>query len=121
MAKEDVENAMLDGLINGLNVQSEALSRLSKINELMPLIRTKSDLVKIELDSPKAITYSEDFLDGYESRITVVWHPANEEPVKPQLLLIEHNDGEFELEYRFDPATTRRWTCVKDLIPSKEE
>lgn len=61
------------------------------------------------------------FVKGAKWRINRVWHPVNHEPIKPQqLLLIDHKDGEFELEYKFDPATTKRWACVRDLIPSEE-
>lgn len=62
------------------------------------------------------------FVKGAKWRINSVWHPVNEEPVKPiQLLLIERKNGEFNLVYRFNPAITKRWAYVKDLIPISDE
>lgn len=62
------------------------------------------------------------FINGAEWRINNVWHKPNEEPVSfCSLLLIENSNGEFDLEYKFDPATTKRWAYVKDLIPNMEE
>lgn len=62
------------------------------------------------------------FIDGAKWRINNVWHKPNEEPVSfCSLLLIENSNGEFDLEYKFDPATTKRWAYVKDLIPNMEE
>lgn len=49
-----------------------------------------------------------------------VWRKPNEEPVKKNnLLLVEANNGEFSLNYTFDPATTNRWAYIKDLIPEE--
>lgn len=131
MTKEEVVNAMLDGLVNGLNVQRNALSRLSKINELMPLMKTKSYLVKIESDSSKAITYSEGFLDGYESRINSVWHDRSEEPDKEFKIIVLFKDksvliiGERARETKWSEFIERirlvKWAYIKDLIPSEEE
>lgn len=62
------------------------------------------------------------FVNGAEWRINSVWHKPNEEPVSfCSLLLIENSNGEFDLEYKFDPANTKRWAYVKDLIPDKED
>lgn len=62
------------------------------------------------------------FIAGANWRINNVWHKPNEEPVSfCSLLLIENSNGEFDLEYKFDPATTKRWAYVKDLIPNMEE
>lgn len=62
------------------------------------------------------------FINGAEWRINSVWHKPNEEPISfCSLLLIENSNGEFDLEYKFDPATTKRWAYVKDLIPIKED
>ena len=62
------------------------------------------------------------FTAGANWRINSVWHKPNEEHVSfCSLLLIENNGGEFDLGYKFDPATTKRWAYVKDLIPIKEE
>lgn len=62
------------------------------------------------------------FENGADWRINNVWHKPNEEPVSfCSLLLIENSNGEFDLEYKFDPATTKRWAYVKDLIPNMEE
>lgn len=62
------------------------------------------------------------FYWGADWRINNVWHKPNEEPVSfCSLLLIENSNGEFDLEYKFDPATTKRWAYVKDLIPNMEE
>lgn len=49
-----------------------------------------------------------------------LWHKPNEEPVKKtNLLLVEANDGEFSLCYTFDPATTKRWAYIKNLLPEE--
>lgn len=49
-----------------------------------------------------------------------VWRKPNEEQVKKSnLLLIEANDGEFSLDYTFDPATTKRWAYIKNLLPEE--
>lgn len=60
------------------------------------------------------------FVEGAEWRINSVWHKPNEEPARFfNLLLIELNNGEFELDYKFDAAITKRWAYIKDLIPNK--
>ena len=49
-----------------------------------------------------------------------VWRKPNEEPVnKNNLLLVEDNDGEFSLNYTFDPATTKRWAYIKNILPDE--
>ena len=64
--------------------------------------------------------YRDGFVDGAKWSIKKVWHKPNEEPVKKNnLLLVEENDGEFSLNYTFDPATTKRWAYIKDLIPEE--
>lgn len=91
----------------------------------------KEDIEKAAVDScvfendifnPELTPYYEKgFKDGAYWRINSVWHSPNEEPAKfCDLLIIKHKDGEFELEYRFDPASTKRWAYVKDLIPINE-
>lgn len=66
--------------------------------------------------------FSLGFIEAANWRINNVWHKPNEEPVSfCSLLLIENSNGEFDLEYKFDPATTKRWAYVKDLIPNMEE
>lgn len=93
---------------------------------------TKEDIEKAAVDScvfensifnPELTPYYEQgFKDGANWRINNVWHKPNEEPVSfCSLLLIENSNGEFDLEYKFDPATTKRWAYVKDLIPNMEE
>lgn len=60
----------------------------------------------------------ESFIQGANWRIKKVWNKPNEEPVKKtNLLLVEANDGEFSLCYTFDPATTKRWAYIEDLMP----
>ena len=62
------------------------------------------------------------FIAGANWRINNVWHKPNEEPVSfCSLLLIENSNGEFDLGYKFDPANTKRWAYVRDLIPDKED
>ena len=62
------------------------------------------------------------FTAGANWRINNVWHKPNEEPVSfCSLLLIENSNGEFDLGYKFDPANTKRWAYVKDLIPETED
>ena len=62
------------------------------------------------------------FESGANWRINNVWHKPNEEPVSfCSLLLIENSNGEFDLGYKFDPANTKRWAYVKDLIPDTED
>ena len=73
-------------------------------------------------DARERFLFSSGFKTGAEWRIESVWHKPNEEPlIKSSLLLIEHIDGEFELGYRFDPANTKRWAYVKDLLSEEEE
>lgn len=36
-------------------------------------------------------------------------------------MLYEDNNGEFELEYTFDPARIKRWALVEDLLPENKE
>lgn len=73
-------------------------------------------------DARERFLFSSGFRKGAEWRINNVWHKPNEEPVSfCSLLLIENSNGEFDLEYKFDPATTKRWAYVKDLIPNMEE
>ena len=62
------------------------------------------------------------FMAGANWRINNVWHKPNGDPVSfCSLLLIENSNGEFDLGYKFDPATTKRWAYVKDLTPNLEE
>ena len=62
------------------------------------------------------------FIAGANWRINNVWHKPNEEPVSfCSLLLIENSNGEFDLGYKFDPANTKRWAYVRDLIPDTED
>lgn len=62
----------------------------------------------------------ESFIQGTDWRIRAIWRKPNEEPVKKtNLLLIEANDGEFSLDYTFDPATTKLWSYIKDLMPEE--
>ena len=122
MNKEEKINTMLDNAVQGLNHASDIYSRLGEITRLMPLIKNKSELVRNDPSSHDSVTYCDGFLDGYNSRIETVWHKPNEEPISfCSLLLIENNGGEFDLKYRFDPSTTKRWAYVKDLIPNMEE
>lgn len=73
-------------------------------------------------DARERFLFSSGFRKGAEWRINNVWHKPNEGPVSfCSLLLIENSNGEFDLEYKFDPATTKRWAYVKDLIPNMEE
>lgn len=73
-------------------------------------------------DARERFLFSSGFRKGADWRINNVWHKPNEEPVSfCSLLLIENSNGEFDLEYKFDPATTKRWAYVKDLIPNMEE
>ena len=92
----------------------------------------KEDIEKAAVDScvfensifnPELTPYYEQgFKDGANWRINNVWHKPNEEPVSfCSLLLIENSNGEFALGYKFDPATTKRWAYVKDLMPNMEE
>lgn len=74
------------------------------------------------LDNPYMMNNHKAFADGANWRMETVWHKPNEEPISfCSLLLIENNGGEFDLKYRFDPSTTKRWAYVKDLIPIKED
>lgn len=73
-------------------------------------------------DNPVVMAKHKSFTAGAEWRINSVWHKPNEEPVSfCSLLLIENSNGKFDLGYKFDPATTKRWAYVKDLIPNMEE
>lgn len=75
-----------------------------------------------EWDSIFNSGFSRGFMKAANWRINNVWHKPNEEPVSfCSLLLIENSNGEFYLEYKFDPATTKRWAYLKDLIPNMEE
>lgn len=91
----------------------------------------KEDIEKAAVDScvfendifnPELTPYYEKgFKDGAYWRINSVWHNPNEEPATyDNLLIIENKNAEFGLGYRFDPARTRRWAYVKDLIQGKE-
>jgi hypothetical protein len=48
--------------------------------------------------------------------INNVWHKPNNGEPSLYLMLIELNNGEFELDYTYDSANTKRWAYVKDLI-----
>jgi hypothetical protein len=87
---------------------------------------TKEEATKKYAENYKSLILKEfckkAFIKGAEWKIESAWHPANHQPINHFcLLLIEQNDGEFELEYRFDPSKTKRWAYVKDLIPKKED
>lgn len=70
----------------------------------------------------RKLLYEEAFADGAEWRAATVWNEPYKEPARfCDLLLIEHKNGEFELAYKFDPANTKRWAYVKNLMPEMEE
>ena len=73
-------------------------------------------------DNPVVMAKHKVFIAGANWRINNVWHKPNEEPVSfCSLLLIENSNGEFDLGYKFDPANTKRWAYVRDLIPDTED
>lgn len=55
------------------------------------------------------------FIDGAEWWINSVWHNRDETPNGVSLLLIEENDGEYELDYVIH-KNTKRWLYVKDIV-----
>ena len=92
---------------------------------------TKEDNIKEAQNYEDSLIYSsiseqcdikKAFIAGANWRINNVWHKPNEEPVSfCSLLLIENSNGEFDLGYKFDPATTKIWAYVRDLIPDTED
>lgn len=74
MKKEDKINIMLDNADKALSHANNVHSRMQKITRLMPLIKSKSELVQDNPSSYDSTTYCEGFLDGYESKINSVWH-----------------------------------------------
>ena len=98
MTKEEIEKAAFD------SIDAPCVRDCDKCND------------KCKNDCMWSI-YRDGFVDGANWRIRAIEHKPNEEPVKKKyLLLIEANDGEFSLGYTFDPATTKRWAYVKNLM-----
>lgn len=126
MVKEDNNkskiDALTDNMISSIKIHDDLDKKFVRRIRLMSEIKKKYDFVAKDEKSVESEYFCAGFVEGADWRINSVWHPANEEPIKHIcLLLIEDNNGEFDLGYTFDPYKTRRWAYVKDLIPNKED
>lgn len=114
---------MLDNAIRGIENTSNAYSRLDKIMQLMPLIKSKSELVKNNPLSHDSVIYCDGFLDGYENKIKNIWHNVKIMPKDNEMLICEtrfgplicgpNNNNFSETVKQFE---IKRYLYFKDLI-----
>lgn len=121
MKKEDKINIMLDNADKALSHANNVHSRMQKITRLMPLIKSKSELVRDNPSSYDSTTYCEGFLDGYESKINSVWHDLNININNHDdvVLLLKNGkivDYDDNWEEYYSPVV--KWAYKKDLLPN---
>ena len=119
--ERDKINIMLDNADKALPHANNVYSRMQKITRLMPLIKSKSELVRDNPSSYDSTTYCEGFLDGYESKINSVWHDLNINTNKHDdvVLLLENGkivDYDDNWEEYYSPVL--KWAYKKDLLPN---
>lgn len=68
------------------------------------------------------------FIDGAEWRINSIWHTIDEVPKEDKFILIQKNDGYFQIAYSvkhmkmyFGYLNVARWCYLDDLLPIKDE
>lgn len=105
-----------------LSELSDLYKKLSNVMETKDIEKAAGDYSGSVLgfkDNNSVMDKHKAFVDGAKWRINSIWHSANEKPIKHVcLLLIEDNNGEFDLGYTFEPSKTKRWAYVKDLTPN---
>lgn len=68
------------------------------------------------------------FRTGAEWRINSIWHTIDEVPKEDKFILIQKNDGYFQIAYSvkhmkmyFGYLNVARWCYLDDLLPTKDE